>query len=182
MARHSLRQRLRALLRKEDGAVTIEFLIWFPTFLMIFLWMIDGSILLARATLFERAVDIAIRDVRLGISGIDEPEEFVARVCEEFTMENCEDLVVVQMNRVNTTTWAPLPGDAACSARDNGGNVFKPPTDFELGVSHELMLVRACAVVDVMITGIAEYALRLPTDPEGGVNLYAVSAFVIEPS
>jgi hypothetical protein len=176
-------RRLRSLLRREEGSVTIEFLIWFPTFFLVFLWAVDGAILLTKSTMFERAVDIAMRDVRLNIDAPITEAKVRDRICQNAAfVGNCEDRLVLAMQRISMTTWGPLPNTVSCSGRDDGGNFIKPPTDFTPGGPNELMIVRACAVVNMIIPFASGWGLPVRQDNFGGTYLIAVSAFANEPS
>jgi hypothetical protein len=57
---------------------------------------------------------------------------------------------------------------------------IEPVVTFNTGGSQQLMLVRACMLVEPFFpsTGIA---LQLPTDSDGGYGLISMSAFANEP-
>ncbi len=187
-------RRLRRGAAKEDGSVAFEFLLWFPIFLMIFIWAIEGAVLMSRSTMFDRAVERAAREVRLG--GLVDPdtgavsrETFVNQICQAAMVEgNCNDLVAIEMLPVDTDAWGGLPlgpeGGAACVERDAGGDLIRPATDFEPGIESQLMVVRVCALTRVLFKADSPnpFVYRLPTDDEGGVYVSAVTVFVVEPS
>ena len=124
-------KRLRRRAAREDGSVAIEFLLWFPIFLMIFIWAIEGAVLMARATMFERAIDLVARDIRLGQlvdpnTGTVTEQIFINEVCRRASVgPNCTDLVSLEMLPVDTDTWAGIPfanNGAACVSRGGNGD------------------------------------------------------------
>ncbi len=52
--------------------------------------------------------------------------------------------------------------------------------EFNLGGENEIMLVRACAVLNPFF-GTSKLVMRMPQDDSGGVVLTAASTFVNEP-
>lgn len=163
----------------QGGSSTIEFLIWFPIFVTIFLSTIEASILLARVTLFERAVELSVRKVRLGIGGIDTSGELRADICSNvLIIPNCEGDMFLDLRPIDRTTWDFPATGVPCVNREED---IDPVIDFTLGAAHELMLVRACIYVNLLFPT-TQLGLRIESDALGGVKLVSSSAFVNEPS
>ena len=57
---------LRRLARREDGTATLEFAILFPAFIIILVSAVEVGFITMRHTLLDRAVDLTVRDIRLG--------------------------------------------------------------------------------------------------------------------
>jgi len=174
----ALRRRVRRRLAAEDGVVSIEFVMWISLYIFVFLASVEAGVLLARVTMLDRALDIAVRDVRLGIGDIDEHDELVDRICDNtMIIKDCDTSLHLELRPVSTVTWEPLNSSTQCV--DRTGDIT-PVMDFRIGGENELMLVRACAVVDPIFptTGLG---LRLPKDASGGYRMVVSSAFVNEP-
>lgn len=170
-------QRLRDDVR---GNATLEFVMMFPIFIIVFLSAFEGGIMMTRHVMLERSLDLAVRDLRLGTWNPPTHQELKDKVCSKaLVIPDCGNAVLLELRPVSTVTWQPLQGGATCVDRDEA---IQPVTTFVSGGSSEMMLVRACAVFDPVFisTGIG---LRLPTvDDRGGYALVATSAFVNEPS
>jgi len=168
--------RLRA---GQGGSATIEFLIWFPVFVTIFLSSIEAAILLARVTLFERGVELSVRNVRLGIGGIDDTDKLRADICSNvLIIPDCNSDMFLDLRPIDTTTWDFPATNVPCVNREEN---IDPLIDFTLGNPHELMLVRACIYVNLLFPT-TPLGLQIDTDAEGGTRVLASSAFVNEPS
>jgi hypothetical protein len=175
------RQMLRSLarrLRREDGTATIEFVILFPAFMTLFLSAFELSLFQARSTFLERSVDMNVRTLRLGTLDPATSDELKRRICDDaLIVPKCIETIMIELTEVSTNTWnLPNPG-ITCSDREAE---IQPALDFNLGALNDLMLVRACVVVDPFF-GSTRYVLGLPKDPSGGVSLTASSTFVNEP-
>lgn len=179
----SLRGRwsLHRFRKNEDGVVTMEFMLWFPVFFLLFLSSIEAAFVLARNIMLERGLDIAVRDVRLGIGNMTH-DAVKQKVCENaIIIPNCVNSVRMEMKPVSTTTWSPLTNRGQCTDR----SVPFDPADTSIydpnGTDNQLMLVRVCLLANPIFptTGVG---LQLPVDAQGDYALIASSAFVNEPT
>ena len=93
---------------------------------------------------------------------------------------NCAANLMIDLQKVSTTTWA-LPTNATSCVNNNA--VIQPPVAPVFGQQNDLMLVRACIVVDAMfpLTGLG-LSLTRTTANGGGYEIVAVSAFANEPT
>ena len=57
---------LRRFDGREDGTATLEFAILFPAFIIILVSAVEIGFITMRHTLLDRAVDLTVRDIRLG--------------------------------------------------------------------------------------------------------------------
>ena len=181
-ARFPLLSRLRTFwsngLRGEDGNATVDFVIVVPAFLMILMASVEAGVTLTRDMVLERALDIAVRDVRLGSPAVETHDALKARICELVSLvNNCDQMVKLELRPVSTVTWGPLDDTATCVDRNAE---ISPNTTFQTGIANELMIVRACMVIDPIFptSGLAS---ALSLDSSGGYRLVATSAFVNEP-
>lgn len=164
---------------RECGTASVEFVMAVPVVLTIFMMSFETGYFMLRSVMLEQALDVTMREVRLGhIADIDK-DILKAEICSRVVIfTNCETDMMVEMVRVDTDSWA-LPSDVTtCVDRDDPSSAV---TTFEIGQQNDMMMVRACIVQDAMFpsTGLA---LEMPIDPSGGYSIYAKSAFVVEPT
>jgi hypothetical protein len=164
---------------REDGTASIEFVLSVPLLLTVFMASFEAGMFMARHVMLERAVDMTMRDLRLGLLGDVNHDDLRTLMCERATiLHDCDSLLKVQLTPVPSGTWS-LPADPATCVDRNAA--LNPPTDYTPGSGNELVFVRVCARQDAMFpsTGIG---LQLPQDSMGGYALVARSVFVNEPS
>lgn len=171
---------LRRFAQSECGTATIEFVIMFPFIVSFMLGSVEIGVLKVRHVMLERAVDLAVRDLRLGTWNPPTHLELKEKVCTMAgIIPSCIDVILIELRPVSTTTWAPLGTATKCLDR---GSEISPFTEFDGGDQNEMMLVRACVIVDPFFKS-SEFALDLPKhDSDGGYALVSVSAFVNEPN
>ncbi len=177
--RAKLRNRASRWLRREDGNASIEFVILFPIFMVLFMSAFEIGLLMVRQVMLDRATDIAVRGLRLGSwTGVTHTElkDFI---CEEaLILPECKNNMLIELSPVSQETWAPLPDAASCVDKVQE---IEPVVSFEVGIQHELMMVRVCALQEPLfpLTGLG---LRLPRVDADHYALISLSAFVNEPS
>lgn len=171
-----MRRALGALAGDESGTATIEFVMFVPVFLTVFMSAFESGLLMTRQSMLERAVDVSVRELRLGWKPTH--DQLKARICQLATVfPDCSTSVMLELRPISTVTWGPLDPNVKCVNRDA---VIQPIVDWIQGLQNEMMLVRACSVFNPIfpITGMG---LNLPLDASGGYQLAASSAFVNEP-
>lgn len=170
---------LRRFGTSEHGVGTVEFVVVFPFFVAVFLSSYEVAIMNMRAVMMERAMDIAVRDIRL--AGGDEIAHDDVRegICEAaILIPKCTDVTKIELTRVDRDTWTTnVDDDPDC--RDRLDEI-KPPKNFQNGQQNDLMLIRICAVVDPVFPTFG-VGRTIPKDESGGYILLASSAFVNEP-
>jgi hypothetical protein len=167
--------------RDEGGATSIEFVILFPLFIGIFFAAFESGFMMLRNVMLERSVDLAVRDLRLGTPTPPTFDELKQTICERtHFIDDCLDVVQVELRPVDMTTWGPLDGPPRCIDVESTIDPFDQ-TEYSVGSNNELMLVRVCALFQPMFptTGLG---LGMRYDGEGNYALVATSAFVNEPS
>ncbi len=110
MAGFMSRVRLRAAraAREEDGTATIPFIIFLPFFMILVISSLEMGILMLRHVMLERALDISVRDLRLGTFTGDY-DDFKQNICDRAAViPDCMNALVVELRPVSTTTWEPL--------------------------------------------------------------------------
>ncbi|MCW1933557.1 TadE/TadG family type IV pilus assembly protein [Pararhodobacter zhoushanensis] len=170
----------RHFARSQSGTATIEFVIMVPLALAFLFSAIDYGVVMIRQVFLDRAVDIAVRQVRLGNVSATSYAGFRAQVCENtFLLADCESNIAIELRPVNTTTWAGLDQPAQCVNRAQ--NISPVLSFVPSSGSQVLMLIRVCVVADPFIdlTGIV---LGMPVDESGGFYLVSNAAFANEPA
>ena len=173
-----LRRLFRRAARSEEGASTVEFALIFPAFVTVLFMSVEAGLLTARIVMLERSLDIAVRDLRLGIMENPTHDLVKARICDNVViLPDCLNTVMLEMRPVSRTTWNVFEESPICVDRTAD---IQPLTTFVTGGENQLMLVRACAVFDPVFPT-SHLGLRLPLDQSGGYQVVAMSAFVNEP-
>lgn len=172
---------LRRFRHNDDGAATVEFAILFPLVLTMMLGAIDLGITMVRQVMLDRAVDITVRDVRLGKIGTNSSDRMSDLICaNSILLPNCVDSITVEMMPVNTSDFSGLDGSFPCI---DDQQEITPAVTFNPGSgggAQELMLLRICVVAEpfLRVTGLFS---GLDINPDGQLVLTSRSAFVNEP-
>lgn len=163
----------------EDGSSTIEFALFVPFFLMLFLSCFELGMLMARNVMLDRGVDIAVRDLRLGtISPLNETTLKEAICDRAVIIPDCENQIRLEMRQLDPRNWSNIPAEADCLDRGDPGlpaREFAPTTN-----SNQLVILRACSLLDPF----APFAALGAVLTENGANPYelvATTAYVVEP-
>ena len=171
-------QRISTFLRRTDGTTALEFVIIFPVIMTIFLSAIEAGMLMLRNVWLERGMDMAVRELRLGINVPSDEAALIDRICSHAGfIRNCDEHLRIEMVRLDMSTFAMPSTASTCVAREE---LTQPVLEYTPGAAHDLMLVRACAIFDPYFpfTGLG---LQLPRMASGAYALTAASAFVVEP-
>jgi TadE-like protein len=178
---HCLRQcrdRLRLFRRSEEGSATIEFVIIFPAFFTFFLSTFELGMLETRHVMMDRGLDLAVRQIRLGMLEPVTHEGFKQAVCDGAKIiPDCMNQIKLEMRRVDPRAWIAIPAAADCVDRDDPNVAVR---EFTAGTSNDLMLIRACALFDPYFptTGLGA---SLPRVSGGAYGLISAASYVIEP-
>ncbi len=170
---------LRRKAREEDGATaTIPFVIFLPFFMLLIMSALEMGTLMLRHVMLERALDMSVRDLRLGNWVNPTHAEFKRQVCNRAgVIPDCLNVLLVELRPVSTTTWEPLSAGPICVDR---AETIQPVTTFDDGVGDEMMLIRACAKFDPIFPT-SGLGFQLPKDNTGAYALVSATAFVNEP-
>lgn len=157
---------------------TIEFVLMFPIVMYLFFSAVEVGIYLARASMLDRALDLHVRSLRLGTLDPATRDELKRRICDSaLIFPNCEASMTIELTPVPKTNWALPAAAATCVDRNEE---LEPAVEFTPGQENEIMLVRACAVLDPFFAA-TPYALEMPLDSSGGYVVTSASVFVNEP-
>lgn len=164
--------------RREEANATVEFVIVFPVIILMFVAAFETAMLLTRQVMLERSLDSAVRHLRL-TSGLSVTHDSIRdNICDNTAiLLNCEEALTLDLRPINQTTYDLPDYHAMCIDRD--GEVT-PANSFNPGVDNQLMLIRACALVD-RILPLSGLGMQLTRDDTGAIHVTAATVFVNEP-
>jgi Flp pilus assembly protein TadG len=129
--------------------------------------------------MLERTLDQAVRILRLANGLTVTPADIRTAICDNTGMlPNCEALLTIDLRRVNRMTYAVPDNQELCIERADA--TATPSNSFTAGGDNEVMLVRACMIVDRVLP-FSGFGLNLTRDDSGGLHMMASSVFVNEP-
>ena len=170
---------MRRFARCEDGTASMEFVIVFPAFMILFVSAFEVGISMTRHVMLERGLDMAVRAVRLGTADEIEYDELKTMICNGAgIIPDCMNSLKLEMDPIDPRNWTNIAVDADCIDSEEEIN---PVRTFNAGNDNELMILRACVLFKPMFpgTGIGFY---LPRKSGDYYALVSSSAFVMEPS
>lgn len=174
----ALAHKFRPFGRSEDGSATVEFAIVFPAVMTVLLSGIELGFVSLHHSALERAVDITVRDIRLGTGTAPQHDELKDLICQRAGfIENCSENLKLEMIQVDPRAWGGLPDDPDCT---DSSEEVAPVRAFVNGLDNEMMIMRACAKIDTIFptTGLGKNIVK---DGAGQYALVATAAFVQEP-
>jgi len=174
-------------LRDARGAATMEFVVIFPFVVFIIFMFIEMGLLQARTTLLKRGLDIAGRDVRLGITDSryqreteTEEQRFRRFVCADaFMGQGCVDNLHIEIVREGSPGFT----DPQIKCRDTttDPDEFEPILEFQPNQSNQIVLIKACLVARPFIPGSA-FGAALRFYQGVGYVILAKTAVMVEPA
>ncbi|MCF8484911.1 MAG: pilus assembly protein [Rhodobacteraceae bacterium] len=174
-----MRKKLRAFGREEEGLAAVEFAMSFPFIFLLFIFAVELGLIMTKSVMLEHALDMAMRDLRLGRMEDASSDTLKDEICDRLAViEDCRANIMIELQPIDTNTWAMPDQPISCVDRDEE---IQPVVSFTLGQQNEIMLVRACVIVEPLFPATGLGAL-LPKDAAGGFGMAAYSAFVNEPS
>ncbi|CUJ91250.1 Flp pilus assembly protein TadG [Ruegeria denitrificans] len=163
--------------RSEKGGLAVEFVVLFPLYLVVILCAVEYALISVKQVMLERAVDIVVRDIRLGTGSGPTHDQIKDAICDRsLVIEDCTSNLQLEMIRQSAFTGVTLPEEPDCTDR---AEPAKPVREFSNGPANELMILRACAQIDPVFPG-SDMAVALVGD-DGVISLSATTAFVQEP-
>lgn len=173
----SLSTLISAFRDDERANPTIEFVIVFPVLIWIVLSTFELGWLTTQQMMLSRSLNMAIRDLRLG--RIEDPTHAALKelVCDRARiLKNCETAIHLEL--IPLTLASGIPQTVA-SCVDRTG-VVDPVENFSAGVAENIMFVRACVVIDLIMPG-SNIGAQLRQDETGGHSMVAFAAYMREP-
>lgn len=175
-------RRMKRLWRREDGTATVEFVIFVPVVLGIFMASVESGFYMVRHVMMERGLDLVMRDFRLGRLTTLNHNQIRNLVCDALPIvPNCRAELKVWIAPIDPVTWAVDTSMTYCG--DRNGELRGPDTGTVVhGGQNEPMFVRICMIQQPLFptTGIG---LKLRADSvSGGYQLATSTVVVNEPT
>ena len=173
-------KRLARGFRREDGTASIEFVMAVHVLMTIFMASFESGLLMTRSIMIEQAVDISIRELRLGHMTLPNAVKLKKEICRHTSIiKDCEANTVVELTRISASTWAFPSAAVGCITRDE--DILIPDDKFTSPLPNDLMLVRVC-VRQKMMFPTSSFGMKVASDSTGGYSLVVASAFAVEPN
>lgn len=178
-------KQLRAFLRDDSGEATIEFLFVFPIIFLIFTASVESSVYMAKYVMFDRAVDLTVRQLRLGTLTDATSATLKRVICKSGTLysdiNDCVNSMRIWMQPVNTGTFQMAAPPSACVDKSQPINTDEPPAnEFAYGSDNDIMLMRICMKEKPMFPTTA-VSVQMPRQSDGTVAMFVTTTFVNEP-
>ncbi len=185
-----LTTRIAGFVRREGGSATVEMVILFPIFMILFISSFELGMLMLRQAMLDRSLDMTVRELRLGlvdfapVEGETEEQrlgrfhaEIRQRICQRSNiLENCGSALKLEMEVVDPVGWTGMNADVDC--------INSEPRTLETGEVNALVVIRACHLFDPYVTGFALGPVLgdlLPKENGTAYRLVATASYVIEP-
>lgn len=170
---------IKRFLRTDDGNGTVEFAITFPAMLLFMLSGIELGIMTLNHSSLERAMDLTVRDIRLGTGTTPQHDDIKDLICDRAGfIKNCSSNLRLEMIQVDPRNWTGVQREATCT---DASKAVQPKISFKNDAKdNELMILRACAKITPVFpsTGLGK---NIKKDGAGQYALVSTSAFVQEP-
>ena len=177
MKRH-LTHYLRKLRYSEAGNATVEFVIVFPLMIGLLLSGFELGFVSLHQGMLERAVDITVRDIKLGTGAQLQHDAIKQVICERAQfIKNCDENMRLEMIQQNPRVGISIPSTADCTDKSEE---VKPVRSFENGQSNDLMILRACVKISPIFPT-STLGRKISDNADKQYALVAMSAFVQEP-
>jgi Flp pilus assembly protein TadG len=167
----------RFLRRDTRGAAAIEFALVVPILLAIIFATLEAGWLMVQTIMLDRALDMTVRELRIG--SFDDPtqEKMRDRICEQaVVLADCRNTLALEL--IPVVNSSSYPTDAVrCLDRSTE---IEPVLRFNPGQRSQMVFVRACYLVAPLTPKFA-LGLLLSKDANGDVRLISKSGFINEP-
>ncbi len=172
-----IRDRVSAFRGDVAAAATVEFVIIAPILFSTVFSVFESGWLMTKYMMLDRGLDIAVRELRLGIAADPSHDAIRDKVCDyALILRDCRESLVLEMMTVADAGSLPTVA-TTCVDRSIAA---MPVTGFNPGARSEIVFLRACAMVDPIFPGMG-LGMQLQKDATGGFALLASAVYVNEP-
>ncbi len=173
-----LAKAFRRFRKCEDGSAVVPFALWTPVMIGIALSTVEVGAMTLRHTQLERALDLTVREIKLGTGQIYSHSELKAMICAKTSiLADCGEMLHLEMIGLDMRDWTDPPSTVECT--DVALDVT-PQRNFEFGQEHETMLLRACYKYRP-ISPVSKLGRPVKTDADGYTGVVSTATFVHEP-
>ena len=126
--------------------------------LTVFMASFESGLLMTRSIMLEQAVDITMRELRLGHYPLPDAALLKREICKRtIIFKSCETNIMIEMTRVSTQTWALPSTNVSCVDREEE---IQPVTALQIGQQNDVMLIRVCVIQDALFPTCLLYTPR----------------------
>jgi len=169
----------RAFRGDDQGTSTLEFLMVFPIFCFLIMAAYEVGHFTTVSAMLDRGLDQAVRDVRIGRNPDVTLSSLRSATCQySRRIRNCEERLHIQLQPIEARGFVAPAQVASCIDVTTG---LAPLNEFVDGGANELMLVRACVVVDPVFPS-AILGAGVTQNADSTYSIVTTSAFVNEPN
>ena len=167
---------------RQDGSATIEFVLLFPMFMFLFLTGFESGYYMVRNAMVERAVDISVREIRLGGGAVPDLKTLKRSICDQaLILPDCMNSVQIEMDPVAVAPGALASKSGPIRCVDKESNIDPATaTTYDIGAENEMMLIRVCALSQPLFPT-TRLGMGMRADAQGNYAIVALAAFVNEP-
>jgi len=166
-------------LRGETGTATLEFVIVFPLIMLLFVAVFETGLILTRQVMLEGSLNDAVRVLRLAQDLELDADDIETAICNNTSaIPDCENVLVIDLRVIDPPHYELPEENLLCVDRND--LTLRPNNEFSQGEDNQLMLIRACAVID-RILPFSGLGLNLTRDATGGLHMVASTILVNEP-
>lgn len=172
-------QTLARFRRDDAGMSTVEYVIGFPVVLALTLAGVDFGTAMIRHASLDRAVEMAVREVRLGNVAADGSGALKDTICAlTFMIRDCRNSITIDMRPVDIGQSGAIELPDTCLDREAE---IQPFLSFDPGAGNqEMMMVQVC-VIAAPFLNISAFATGMILNEHGEYALVTRSAFANEP-
>lgn len=169
---------LKRFRREDDGMSSVEFALTFPFVFYFFGLGAEVGLYQLQQVMFERGVDIVVRDLRLGDETLQDPTTLVERICDEtLVIGGCTEDLYLDMEQVEVADYRGPENAITCVDRTE---MARPVINMVPGAGDDVMIMRFCLLIDPVFANWGLGAI-MPRAEGGGIPLYAQTFYVNEP-
>jgi Flp pilus assembly protein TadG len=177
--------RFAQFLKDDRGTATIEFLFVFPMIFTVFTASFESSLYMAKYVMFERSVDLVVREIRLGNVPNPTHQSLKENICRTGllveSMADCLNKMRIWMQPVNTANFQMGNTPITCVEQASNVNIDEPPAnEFAWGTDNDIMLMRIC-LKEWPIFPTTAVSVKMPPQDDGSVAMIVTTVFVNEP-
>lgn len=175
-----IKQRLARFRSEQDGSQMVEFVAVLPLYFFFLFWGVEVGLGTLKNTELERALDLTVRDIRLGTGANFQHDDIKDAICDRMAIvKECSKNLQLEMIQADLRNWSAPPNDANCIDHAEESN---PVRAFQNGGDNQLMILRACLKYKPVLpwTDMAKI-METNGDSSGYSRMVASSAFVQEP-
>lgn len=169
---------LRRFFRRETGTASIEVALMFPVVIVPFMMGMESGFMQLRRVMFERAVDLTVRDLRLGEPGLNTAADLKSAVCDSVVVfPKCDSDIMLEMTVVDVADFNAPSGRTSCVDRSLA---VQPTLTYNRGTQNEMVMLRFCILHDPILPGTGVGAMLI--EENGVAQIYTTTFYVNEPS